>query len=907
MPSLIKIQYSNNFSSDQFIKVINRPDLTEDQYLSNEYSSSSNLNNTNTSANSPSLSLSSNDDSSNETSSTSPHNMNNICLERKILLTASLQLIDLLEKPESPKIDLSKYDLIRYGFLKKLTNFIPEKGTYSSSKIKYVELLPGLFQYEDVLPDYSVSLKELLSRRHNNSSTRKSIELSNNNFNCRQIEKFPCAFQIVSFDKNTKTWLASCPEECLEWVNAIKSMMLDNINEHFVFSNSFVNSNSNNVSSSNSSTASNVSNHSSLATHPSILSPGTTSSTTKTPIRNKKYSTWLSLSGSASIYKSEMILFLKCQKLFNSLLNNKERLQLVLNNFINQKLFLTIPVYFVRKNFDLNDNLTRFGTNLKSNQLWKDLNRDVLLINNERVSGELGAEAMVATLVRVIAQKLDVINNYRKAYELSSNNTMTYLPNNILESDIIKCARDLLVMCNRTQSGGDTYFCIDSLIMGNTQKSLDSLFMLNPYDQQSEPLTFFIDIVQIDNSNKLLANNYICDKRFMSNELNTSICISENDLKSPSNLTKNLTNQASSISSSSHTFLTPPKNTAKNFTISANMLNPQSNLPYEMTNTDDTSLISTVCPDYLTTNKNSESTKKVENGTEPSSNNNSGNRPNSFQINYRSQIDINFDNEDDLDFENDLTTELLTYNKINNKCNNSKDDSSILSDITYDTKHPGNSLHHRTIQLNVEEDEDIEERPSLVYNNFHQELLEEDEEEEIDGEECDKYNEVKRNKSIFKKLSKPFKKKKTDVPSILSPPSSKLSSIRSPSPSIGITDIYRTSSSTNFSTKEKEDILSFKNKSKMTPSSSTPTPSSSTMTSPSPASPTVPINPSTLCVRIRFASSSKFKITSSDPVGDESQDTWAILRGDFSQTFYLMKNKSNGFAMTDRIVSINFE
>jgi hypothetical protein len=67
------------------------------------------------------------------------------------------------------------------------------------------------------------------------------------------------------------------------------------------------------------------------------------------------------------------------------------------------------------------------------------------------------------------------------------------------EADALCCARDLLVLCNRTQSGGDSYFCVDALLawcgQGREQKS-DRYCVLTPLNLDAEPVDIIVDIVE---------------------------------------------------------------------------------------------------------------------------------------------------------------------------------------------------------------------------------------------------------------------------------------------------------------------------------------------------------------------------------------------------------------------------
>ncbi|KAJ1431027.1 hypothetical protein B484DRAFT_395611, partial [Ochromonadaceae sp. CCMP2298] len=78
-----------------------------------------------------------------------------------------------------------------------------------------------------------------------------------------------------------------------------------------------------------------------------------------------------------------------------------------------------------------------------------------------------GAEAIMGLLVRHIAEAVDIARaleiqqqRARRATGRGGNGAVLTLT----EAQIVQCARDVLILCNRTQSGGDTYFCIDSLM-----------------------------------------------------------------------------------------------------------------------------------------------------------------------------------------------------------------------------------------------------------------------------------------------------------------------------------------------------------------------------------------------------------------------------------------------------------
>lgn len=167
--------------------------------------------------------------------------------------------------------------------------------------------------------------------------------------------------------------------------------------------------------------------------------------------------------------------------------------------------------------------------------MWKDLQRDIIVVNGEQISGELGAESMLGALVRHLNDKADALRHlqdkqkpkdqqdYLKSRHLgdaaskrdshatssasgssnantngngnaNANKSLTSVDFSITEAQIVECAKDLLVLCNRTQSGGDTYFCIEAFLSGDYMKEF---CILTPYSASAEPLEFLIDVVEV--------------------------------------------------------------------------------------------------------------------------------------------------------------------------------------------------------------------------------------------------------------------------------------------------------------------------------------------------------------------------------------------------------------------------
>lgn len=110
----------------------------------------------------------------------------------------------------------------------------------------------------------------------------------------------------------------------------------------------------------------------------------------------------------------------------------------------------------------------------KRSQVWKDLRRDVIKINNESVSGasEMGAENIIGALLRHVSDKVEIAKSQAFSPDIqkilnnnnsNSNNILSppgvkTQPNrsndfavNLSEAEMLSFASDILMMSNRTQ------------------------------------------------------------------------------------------------------------------------------------------------------------------------------------------------------------------------------------------------------------------------------------------------------------------------------------------------------------------------------------------------------------------------------------------------------------------------
>lgn len=121
-----------------------------------------------------------------------------------------------------------------------------------------------------------------------------------------------------------------------------------------------------------------------------------------------------------------------------------------------------------------------------------------MIINGQKISGgEHGPETMLGELVRIILVNIqEMRNRYITSLPLNSTKDIDILKkkNNLFadldESQALSCSRDVLLSCNRTESGGDTYFAIESLLVNKEYA------VLTPFASQEDPVEIIVDIVE---------------------------------------------------------------------------------------------------------------------------------------------------------------------------------------------------------------------------------------------------------------------------------------------------------------------------------------------------------------------------------------------------------------------------
>jgi hypothetical protein len=185
---------------------------------------------------------------------------------------------------------------------------------------------------------------------------------------------------------------------------------------------------------------------------------------------------------SKSPYKSDLKKFLRLKNTLNRAKQKADYLSAI-RELLGEK--LDVPVQWIKSQVER----TTTGpsgafqeANITSGieQLWKDLERDRITINGELFEGDGGhsPEKIVAGLARQII-------------EISHSSTTK---SSTRESDAFAYARDVMLSCNRTRSGGDSYFCVDTLC------SNPDLIVTIPSSREAEPLSVTVELDETENA-----------------------------------------------------------------------------------------------------------------------------------------------------------------------------------------------------------------------------------------------------------------------------------------------------------------------------------------------------------------------------------------------------------------------
>lgn len=143
---------------------------------------------------------------------------------------------------------------------------------------------------------------------------------------------------------------------------------------------------------------------------------------------------------------------------------------------------ITVPVQWIKSQVDDTPAATFVENETSSGveQLWKDLLRDSVEINGEIITGDSfqGPERIVGQLTQqILSPDIALLQGNHISLQLDETQ------NRITEAQAISYARDVLLACDRTRSGGDSYFCLENLCLNRT------LVVLCPSSTEANPIS----------------------------------------------------------------------------------------------------------------------------------------------------------------------------------------------------------------------------------------------------------------------------------------------------------------------------------------------------------------------------------------------------------------------------------
>lgn len=345
----------------------------------------------------------------------------NFVMEHRIFLNAILGLLAERDK-KATEIGMNDPNTIKSGPLKKASHLV--KGVW---KVKYVELRRGMLTYyEDSVGDKSAG-----------NLLRKNVPLDSNNCSCRAVKIHRdgvvavtgAIFELI-VGNTRRLWLTKSKDERRAWVEAINDAMVG----------------------------------------------GSFTQGSAKGQHGKQGSV-----KSKSPFKKDLKKYLKIQGVLK---NAKSKAEYVTTIRELENYPLEIPMQWIMEQVEKppgDDGMGAFyeGALAKGiDQLWRDLQRDSILINNELFKGDVGhgPEKILGALAR------NIVTTSRSA--TSGTSTKYAIP----ESKAFAYARDVLLSINRTRSGGDSYYCIETLC--NNQ----DLIVITPSSREAEPLSITVEM-----------------------------------------------------------------------------------------------------------------------------------------------------------------------------------------------------------------------------------------------------------------------------------------------------------------------------------------------------------------------------------------------------------------------------
>ena len=330
--------------------------------------------------------------------------LHNFVMEHRIFAKALLALLAQRDQHRPDEMDMDS-PIIKAGPLKKASHLV--RGVW---RIKYVEVRKGMFSYyEDV-------------EHEEGQLSRKNIPLDATSLTCRPVKVHQNAlslnpasggaiFELTEEGGPRRLWMANSKEERQAWMRAIQD-----------------------------------------ATVGGSLTRGGENNR-----HDNKYKVKRQVQRSP--YRKDLERYLKIQKeIKNS--TSKDTYLGALSKLLGLK--LNVPVQWITEQAtaaDENDKAFYEDNASGVDQLWKDLLRDTVSINGELFQGRSGhsPEKIIGALTR------NMMEFDRTSPLHAADHEQSRRKNLISELQALSFARDILLSGNRTRSGGDSYFCVDTL------------------------------------------------------------------------------------------------------------------------------------------------------------------------------------------------------------------------------------------------------------------------------------------------------------------------------------------------------------------------------------------------------------------------------------------------------------
>ena len=343
----------------------------------------------------------------------------NFAMENRIFIRAMLGLLNERDK-KATEIGMNDPNTIKSGPLKKASHLV--SGVW---KVKFVEVRRGMFTYYE----------DAVSGDKSSGLLQKNVPLDYNSCSCRAVKIHRKGLNIttagaifeIKVAGTSRLWLAKSRDERHAWIQAINDAMVGG----------------------------------------SVTRGGDVTTDHRGLFRGVN---------SKSPYKRDLKKYMRIKNTIKNAKTKHEYIQTI-GELLGTS--LDIPVKWIMEQVDSNPTSGIAGVFHEESitsgveQLWKDLQRDSIKINDELIEGNSGGHApekMIGALIRII------IGTSRSSSAKRA----------ISESRAFAYARDVLLSTNRTRSGGDSYFCIDTLCNN------PNLIITVPSSREAEPLSISV-------------------------------------------------------------------------------------------------------------------------------------------------------------------------------------------------------------------------------------------------------------------------------------------------------------------------------------------------------------------------------------------------------------------------------